>query len=214
MKKLILSTALFFLAVSVFAGNQKYEQKMKQLLGKMQTCQTVEDFQNLANQFETVAKAEKKEWLPAYYQAQCLITTTFMDREASEAEKDEVLDVVETLVEKILKKEPKNAEVHVMHAFYLTARLSVNPMVRGQEYSMRSQQAVGQALGMDSDNPRARYMKLANDIGTARFFGGDTQQFCGQAQELLGGWDNFKAKSEIHPNWGKDQVEEIISTCK
>jgi hypothetical protein len=38
--------------------------------------------------------------------------------------------------------------------------------------------------------------------------------YCDDARELLAGWDNFKPKSTLHPNWGKDQVAGIVETCK
>ncbi len=213
MKKVILSAILFLFAISLQAGNKNYQKKMTELLTKMETCQTAEDFQEMANKFEIVAKAEKKKWLPAYYQARCLVTITFVNRGATVAEKDGLLDAAETVINEILKKHSKEAEVHVLNAYYLSARLSVDPRTRGQQYSMLSQQAVGKALSIDPTHPRARYMKLANDIGMARFFRGDTKKFCGQAQSLLDSWDDFKPKSKIHPNWGKDQVEEIIASC-
>ncbi len=213
MKNLITFTLLFLLAFSLQAGNKGYEQKMGELLGKMETCKTADDFQELANQFERVAQAEKKEWLPRYYQAQCLITATFVDRAASMDEKDALLDGAEEIIQEVMKKNPKESEVYVLHSLYLSARLSVDPATRGQQYSMLSQQAVTKALLIDPENPRANYMKLANDLGRTRFFKGDTSQFCEQAQSLLENWDDFQPASPIHPNWGKDSVEEIIASC-
>lgn len=213
MKNVFISLLLLLFATSIHAGNKDYKKRMGELLTQMQTCQTPADFQNLANQFERVAQAERKEWLPAYYQAYCLVTKTFVDREGSASDKDAVLDRAEKVIGEIMEKHEKEAELHVLHAFYLTARLSVDPATRGQQYSMLSQQAIGRALGIDPSHPRARYMKLANDIGTARFFKQDTQKYCGQAQALLDSWDEFKPKSELHPNWGADQVEGIIASC-
>ena len=73
--------------------------------------------------------------------------------------------------------------------------------------------AVGRSLGLDPNNPRAKYIRLTNEIGTARFFGSDTAPFCESASELLDQWDFYELKSAIHPAWGKDLVQEIVNGC-
>jgi hypothetical protein len=78
---------------------------------------------------------------------------------------------------------------------------------------MLSQMALGKALAIDATNPRVRYVKLSNDMGTARFFGKDLAPFCEEATELLATWDDFKVVSAIHPSWGKDQVKELTTSC-
>ena len=67
---------------------------------------------------------------------------------------------------------------------------------------------------LHSSNPRAKFIKLRNDMGSAQFFGKDPKEFCPQASELLASWDSYKVKSPIYPSWGKDQVAEIVEDCK
>jgi hypothetical protein len=86
-------------------------------------------------------------------------------------------------------------------------------MERGQKYSMLSSQSLGKALGMEPANPRAKVLKLQNDMGAAQFFGKDPSEYCGQAKELLEKWDAYKIKSPIYPNWGKDQAEGLVKGC-
>jgi hypothetical protein len=38
--------------------------------------------------------------------------------------------------------------------------------------------------------------------------------YCEEANSLLGSWDAFQPASAIHPTWGKDQVQEIVESCK
>jgi len=70
------------------------------------------------------------------------------------------------------------------------------------------------ALGLDANNPRAKFIKLRNDMGSAQFFGKDPKELCPEANELLANWDTFKVKSPIYPAWGKDQVAQIVNECK
>ena len=213
-----MKTTLFTLTMLLasFAGmsqKNEYYQAMGETLSQYATCRTVEDFQALGNRFSMIAGNEKEEWLPLYYHAHCFIIMSFM--EPSDAvKKDAYLDEAERSVNKLVSIAPEESDVFALQAMLYTGRLVVNPMERGQQYSILSGQAIGRALGIDPSNPRARLIKLQNDMGTARFYGKDTGEYCSEAKELLAGWDNFSPKSRLHPAWGKDQAAEIVSNCK
>jgi len=168
--------------------------------------------QALGNKFEVIANVEKSEWLPLYYHAHCYILMSFMEQDATK--KDSYLDVAEKSINKLIPMAPAEAEVYVLQAFYLTGRLVVNPMERGQQYSGLSGQAIGKALALDATNPRAKMLKIQMDMGSAPYMGKDPKSFCPAAKELLANWDNFKPKSQLHPNWGKEQVAGIVKGCE
>jgi hypothetical protein len=211
MKKLILLSAVLFLSVLLFAAGPKYYQKMGQTLPKFGECKTIGDYQNLANEFKVIANVEKEEWLPNYYEAQCYILMSFMERENS-AKKDEYLDIAEVSINKMLELASNESEAYTLQAFYYTGRLVVNPQERGQKFGALSAQSVGRALGIEPENPRAQFIQLQNDLGTARFFGSDIKPYKDKAEELLENWDNYKIKSRMHPRWGKSQVENIVKS--
>lgn len=213
MKKIILSIAVVLVSLVSMAQKPEYFQAMGETLGQFATCKSVDDFQALGNKFEMIANVEKGEWLPLYYHAQCYILMSFMEP-TDGAKKDSYLDVAEKSVTKIIEMAPGEAEVFALQAFYLTGRLVVNPMERGQEYSGLTAQANAKALSIDPANPRAKMMKLQMDMGSAPYMGLDPKSFCPQAKELLASWDNFKPKSSLYPNWGKDQVEGIVKGCQ
>lgn len=213
MKKIILSIAVVFVSLVSMAQKPEYLQTMGETLGQYATCQNVADFQALGNKFQMIANVEKEEWLPLYYQAHCYILMSFIEQ-SDAAKKDSYLDVAEKLIDKLVEMVPAEAEVFVLQAFYYTGRLVVNPMERGQEYAGLVGQANGKALALDPTNPRAKMMKVQMDIGSAPYMGLDPKSFCPQAKELLASWDDFKPKSPIHPNWGKDQVEGIVKGCE
>ena len=70
--------AILLLGTQVFAGGNKYEQRMGETLQAMGEAQSPEDFQEIGNRFLVVAKAEKSEWLPYYYHAYSYIIAGFM----------------------------------------------------------------------------------------------------------------------------------------
>jgi len=212
MKKAILVLSTICITLTAMGADKKYEQKMGETLRGFSTCSTLEGYQELANQFRTIANVETNEWLPLYYEAQCYVLISFMDNSGATA-KDAWLDQAESSIEKMLELAPQESEVYALKSFYHTGRLVVNPPERAQTTTPLIDAAIGKSLSLDPGNPRAKFMRLSNDIGVARFFGSDTTPFCEDARELLEQWDSYEAKSAIHPSWGKDQVEEIVNGC-
>jgi hypothetical protein len=213
MKTTILTIALILSVLSGKSQGKEFSVAMGQALGQYANCKSVEDFQALGNKFGLIANTEKAEWLPLYYQAHCYILMSFMEP-SDAAKKDSYLDVAEKSIGKMIELTPKEPEVYALQSMFYSARLVVSPMERGQKYSALSAQAVGKALGMESNNPRAKFIKLRNDMGSAQFFGKDPKEYCPQASELLAKWDSYKVKSTLYPSWGKDQVAEIVAGCK
>lgn len=212
MKRIILSFTVVFFSLVANAQKAEYYKAMGETLGQFATCKSVADFQELGNKFGMIANAEKTEWLPLYYQAHCYILMSFMDQDA--AKKDSYLDEAEKLVNKLVEMAPNEAEVYALQSFYYTGRLVVNPAERGQQFSQLSGQAIGKALALEPNNPRARMLKIQMDMGSVRFFGTDPKSFCPDAQKLLASWDEYKPKSPLYPNWGKEQVEQIVKGCE
>ena len=212
MKTTILSITLFLITLTGKSQSNQFAAAMGEALSQYASCKTIDDFQALGNRFGMIANAEKSEWLPLYYHAHCYILMSFMEP-TDAAKKDSYLDAAEKSLTKMIGLSPKESEAYALQSMFYSARLMVNPMERGQKYSVLSAQAVGMALGLDSNNPRAKFIKLRNDMGSAQFFGKDPKEYCPQASELLAGWDNYKVKSPLYPAWGKAQVEEIVNDC-
>ncbi|RKD91560.1 hypothetical protein [Mangrovibacterium diazotrophicum] len=212
MKKLIISSVLLLMCVIAMAQKPAYMQAMGKTLSQYATAHSPADFQQIANKFAVIAKAEPEEWLPVYYEAQSYILMSFTESEP--AKKDPYLDEAEKLVNQLIEMVPEESEVYALQSFYYTGRLVVNPMERSQKYGPLSGQANGKALSLDPKNPRARYLNVQMEIGRARFMGGDVSAYCDQAKQLLADWDSYKPKSPIHPNWGKEQVVGLVKSCE
>lgn len=209
MKTTILTITIAFLSLTSVAQGAKFQQKMGEVLQQYAQCRSIEDYQQSANQFKMIANVEKSEWLPLYYHAHAYIIMSFMSQEGAD-QKDALLAEAENSIKKMLELVPQEAEAIALNAFYYTAKLVVDPMNRGQEYSMLFGQTIGKALAIDPSNPRARYMKLANDIGGAGFFGKDPAEYKTAVESLMADWDSYKPKSSIHPNWGKNFVADLL----
>jgi hypothetical protein len=212
MKKTTLFLCAMLIATVAMGGDDTYLQKMEETLGGFSSCSSVEDFQNLANRFRVIANVKKEEWLPLYYEAQCYIMISFRG-DLSAEEKDNYLHKASSIIENMTDFAPQEAEIEVLKAFYFTGSLVVNPPQRAMETTPLIHAAIARALAMEPDNPRALFLRISNEMGTASYFGEDTGLFCEQARELLQNWDNYTLKSPIHPNWGKDEIEGIVNNC-
>jgi hypothetical protein len=212
MKTSMLILAGLISVTVAFAGGRNYQQIMGKTLGEFAQAQTVEDFRNAGSKFMMIANAEPEEWLPLYYHAHCYIMMSFVER-ANPEKRDDYLDEAAISVEKLVRLAPEESEVFVMQGLLYSARLMIDPMNRGQQYSALSAQSIGRALGIEPENPRARYMQIANEMGTAQFFGSDISSSCAKAQKLFEDWDNYQARSAIHPRWGKEQVADALQQC-
>ncbi len=212
MKRAILLCSVALIAATSLSANEKYYKKMGETISQFATCQSPEDFQDLANKFRVISNVETGEWLPLYYEAQCYILMSIIDNSGA-GRKDEYLDVAEISIKKMLEMAPGESEAYTLQAFYHTGRLVVDPPSRAQTTSPLIAASIGKALGIDPENPRALYIKLSNEMGTAQYFGTDTAPLCEAAQKLLEQWDSYELKSPIHPAWGKDQVENLVRSC-
>lgn len=214
MRTITLTIIALFLYESLFSQSEVYFQKMGESLEQFSSIETPEDYLEVAAAFERISTVETEQWLPLYYHAQCYVLVSFVDQEADTDKKDAYLDVAEKSIEKIKLLAPEEAEIHALESFLYTGRLVINPMERGMTFGAKSNASIQKALALDPANPRAKYLKLTGDIGTAKFFGQETSKYCGQASELHAVWDDYIIPSPIHPSWGKELVESIMNDCE
>ncbi|MEA3460233.1 MAG: hypothetical protein U9R49_00050 [Bacteroidota bacterium] len=212
MKKTTLFVCAMLIATVAMGVDEKYYQKMGETLSEFSTCSSVEDYQNLANKFRVIANVEKEEWLPLYYEAHCYVLISFMG-DLTALEKDSYLDKASTLIESMTELAPNEAEVQVMTAFHYTGSLVVNPPQRAMSTTPLIHAAIAKALVIEPNNPRALFLRISNEMGTASYFGEDIAPYCEQATELLQNWDAYELKSPIHPSWGKEEIEGIVHSC-
>lgn len=75
-----LLTLIFSLVVLTAAAQGKnYEAAMTAALEKMNSSETVANFQEAANTFERISMTETSEWLPLYYAAYSIIVISYID---------------------------------------------------------------------------------------------------------------------------------------
>lgn len=205
--KTVFLIATVLVSTASLAQNDRFEKAMKQNLASFETAKTSEDFNNLSNTFERIADAEKTQWLPFYYASLCQVLKCFQTE--GEA-KDKICDKAQDLLSKAEAIE-KNSELECVKQMIYINRMMVDPMTRWQQYGPLGAQALAVAKKLDPSNPRPLYLEGQTVLNTPESFGGGMNAAKPILLEAKKLFENFKPASELHPNWGKDQLEKLLN---
>jgi hypothetical protein len=212
MKKLLIVTALLSASFLSFSQSDKYVTAMKKNLAAIDTSfKNPANLLALANNFERIASAEKDQWLPYYYAAFCQVNYGFMEQNKDKV--DVIADKATDLINKADSLMPNNSEISCIKSMIASCHMMVNPMQRYQEYGPESGSNMEKAMQQDPSNPRPYYLKGQGLKYTPEQFGGGCKTAKPELQTALDKYAAFKPASELHPNWGKEQVERLIKDC-
>lgn len=213
MKTLAITCTLVMITLAGFSQKDQFKMTMKTNIDKMYQSKTVEEHQLMANTFERIALAEKKEWLPSYYTGYCYIMMAFMAEKPDQI--DPYLDLAQKHIDNALLIDAKQAEVYVLQGMLHQARISVDFMARGMDYSQKAQGALEEAVKLDPKNPRAFYLMGMNVYSTPKMYGGGPEvalPLFKKAQE------NFElgttTSNDLLPAWGKENNVQMLAECE
>ena len=207
MKKIAL-LAMLAIPLGMLAGD--YTKEMKKAMNSFQKAATVSDLVQTSMVFSQIAEAHPENWEAAYYETFCLVSAGFDAVEFEE--KEGYLDQAERQIESMMTKWDENAELWTLKGMYFCARLTTDYR-RAPSLSPQIVGCAHEALRIDAENPRAQFLKISNDMGLAKFMGIDTTPNCNEAKISLENFDNYKVKNDWSPQWGKEQLQEIIEGC-
>ena len=213
MKKIIIVAVLVSLSVVSFSQSEKYIAAMQKNLSAMDTSfRNPANLLTVANSFERIATAEKNQWLAYYYAAFCQVNYGFMEQDKDKI--DAIADRATDLINKADSLMPNNSEISCIKSMIASCHMMVNPMQRWQEYGAESNGNMEKAMQQDPTNPRPFYLKGQGLKYTPEQFGGGCKTAKPELQTAMDKFAAFKPAGELHPNWGKTQVEMLLKECK
>ncbi|MFN3907854.1 MAG: hypothetical protein ACK4JX_02360 [Flavobacterium sp.] len=163
---------------------------------------------------ESIGVSEHQGWLTSYYLGIIHVTEAFKNSQ-NKLLMENHLKNAEKASDLAFKLAPNEVEVMVLKAMVLTAWVVYDPMVNGQSLSPEIIAWYGKAEKLEPNNPRVYFKRAQFELGSAKFLGMSTKPMCEQIQKSIQLFDNFKPKSNIHPNWGKlEALEFIAANCK
>ena len=183
---------------------------MEKNIAILDTTRDANVLQNQANTFERIGNAEKKEWLPLYYAAYCYVNMTYSTKGNTI---DTYCDKAETFIKKADSISPNNSEIFTIKAQIASARISVNPMTRGQKYGTEAGEIREQAKKLDPTNPRPYYLEGTAFFYTPPMFGGGKDKAKPSFEKAKSLYEAFKPASSIAPHWGAKSNEYFLQKC-
>jgi len=204
---LVILFSLLFL-VPAKAGDDKYTNAMEKNISLIDSAKSLADFQNVTNNFERIASAERSKWLPYYYASYCYAISSFFD--SSLSKKDTYLDKADENINIADSLKPDNSEIYTIKGMISQTRMIVKPMERWQKYGPLASKFLKKAQVLDSTNPRPDYLIGQSLLYTPVQYGGGKEAALPLLRKALEKYDAFKPESSISPNWGKNLIKNLL----
>lgn len=209
----MLSALIFLLSSLLFAQSEKFTAAMKKNLAELDSSfKNPPNLLTVANNFERIAAAEKTQWLPYYYAAFCQVNYGFIQQD--KAKTDGYANKANELIAKADSLSPNNSEISCIKSMIASCHMMVDPATRWMEYGKESSSNLDAAIAQDATNPRPYYLKGQGLRYTPEQFGGGCKTAKIELQTALDKYTGFKPAGELHPNWGKEQVEKLLKDCQ
>lgn len=210
MKSFLLFCISFSLLTSAARG-QSLEELLAPEIAVLDTAKGTDVLQQLANNFERIALAHPKNWHANYYTA---YTYTLLAFAAPKGEIDAIGDRAQEYLDLATAIRPYDAENHILSAYLLSARIDVNPMVRGASMGRESKTHLTTALEQDPNNPRGLYVRGMGIFHTPAVFGGGKKKakpFLDRALEIF---DTPNDVAPLDPRWGRRETAHLLEEYK
>jgi hypothetical protein len=213
MKKYFLF-ALFAMATAIAsAQSEKFNASMQESINAISPAFAAPaELLALANKFERIGNAEKNQWLPFYYAAYCQVNFAFMLQDKTKT--DEIANKATELINKADALQPNNSEISCIKSMIASCHLMVDPMSRYMEYGPESQKNLDAAMQQDPSNPRPELLIGQGLKYTPEQFGGGCANALVKLEAAAKKFETFKPASTLHPNWGKEYNQQMITECK
>ncbi|MCF2503565.1 hypothetical protein L0663_09275 [Dyadobacter sp. CY107] len=215
MKRTIFTAlALAFSACMVLAQNEKYTQAMTASIQALHVLDKAKPdakaLLDIANQFERIAAAEPKEWLPKYYAGYSNVILGFVG--TSLEEKDKYLEKAAALLKdaETIAGKP-NDEISVMQAFQSQIHLAADPQNRWEADGAKFAEHLASAKKINAENPRIYYLEASSVFFTPEEFGGGKKPAKPLLEKATQKFAAFKPETNIHPDWGKAETEWMLA---
>lgn len=205
MKKIL--TTLFILLSVILHAQSPYEKAMTKGLELMEK----NDLQAAAQQFERVAKAEKENWLPAYY-----VALSYVNSSWGQHSKEMTLSFMKKAQEYIDTAEmlsANNPEIMVLQGMLNTCWIQYDSKTYGMKLSGPTTAIYEKALAMAPNNPRVVSNRAQWLMGTAQYFGKDITVYCDDVKRAI---ELFEQESVtgFEPAWGKARAVMTYESCQ
>jgi hypothetical protein len=211
--------AIFAMLVVVSAGfaqtsgtnntDAKFTSAMEANLKILDSATTPGTYIALANSFERIGEADKKNWQPYYYAALCYayMAVNVQDK----AKIDPLIAKADEYLKKAILLSSSNSEILTLQAMLLNTKILVDPINRFQEYSILSAEYIKKAKELNPANPRPYLIEGRTKLFTPVAFGGGPEAARPVFEKAIALYKTFTPENAIAPKWGYSQAEKMLA---
>jgi len=211
MKRFLLSLVVMAgISSATMAQSAQYEQTMAKNIGELDSTATFtpDALLQKAGLFERIGGAEKSQWQPYYYAAYCNVMSSLMQKDKSKV--DGLADQAEADLTKAEQLNGNASEIACIKSLIATARLTVDPMNRGEQYGMISAKALEEGKQLNAENPRVYLLQGQALLYTPEAFGGSKTGGKALLEVALQKYAAFKPAGKLDPNWGEGYAKQLL----
>ncbi len=211
MKKIIVISLLFLISFAAFSFDKGYEKAMATNIEALYKAKNEKSMLEIANKFERIGLAEKKEWLPWYYTAYTYTTMAAITQDNTV--KDNYLDRAQSFIDKATALNDEESEIMALQGYVYMIRVTVDPATRGQEMAPKAIQILSKASQMNPENPRSWLLLGQMQYGTAKFMGTDTSEPCSSIARAMQVYEKNISDNSLMPAWGQEYAQAMHKQC-
>jgi hypothetical protein len=181
-------------------------------LRMIESSRTIQDYISAANFFDDLSLKKHNEWLAPLYAGLSYILASF--NESDTKLKDELCDKAQVYIDSANLRHADASELAAMQAFLYQARIDVNPVERGLDYSLKADSEIKKAEAANPNDPRPYFLYGMNVFYTPKLFGGGAEKALPLFEKAAEKFNEFVPKMSFMPHWGKQQNLDMITKCK
>lgn len=203
----------FLTTTTLFAQSTNFEQTIKQQLSQINATTPQQDWQLISQSFSEMAIIHPKQWLPHYYTAYTYMQLAGTYEDQTLAIVAEHLNMAQVAIDKANELAPNHSEIVVLQGFIYIARIWESPFLNGGLYGRKISKLFKLAIEIDSENPRAYYLKGVLTYHTPRFVGGGKESAKPWLEKAQEKFEAFNMESAIFPYWGAAENQALLLEC-
>ena len=212
MKKSLILLTLLLVTLSGFSQPRKYGKAMEKALDNLAVASSPEELISSAAFFGDIAEKYPELWLPAYYEAYCLISASFNTGEY--LSKMECLDDAMKIVDRVRIIEPDESEVEALDAFHALGMMAADPQSNGPIYLEDFTTCIGKAKKLNPENPRPYYIDGLLKANLPDYMGGGAFAAKKEHEIAAQKYREFDNDDPFWPDWGESLNQAQLDTIQ
>lgn len=205
----------FLIVLGVLCYSQSsYEKDLASKIAKLENAKSLEDFQSSKDDFAASIGSKEAEWKSYYYAALSLVRGELLSQRENKTQGvNGITASAEKYLSPILAREANNAEIsilisqiHLLKSFETTENKFAE-LKKANEF-------LAKAELQDKNNPRIDIVKGEIALNSLSKLNGNKEVAKKHFNSALSKFKNYQRKSNLYPNWGKEDCEYYLSILK